>query len=224
MSYRREAAPSRADAHISVGARRRPVQDRARATVAASTEAAARLLVERGYDHVSTNLIARRAGVSVGSLYQYFTGKEAIYAAIIDAHVAEMRAIGDRALQIMADPHVAFATALRRILDAMVAVHTRDDDLLRAIERELIQVFPQWRGSKDGDADLVSALAAILSQRPDCKAADPLVASRLVTTVCHGVVKWLLHDAPSGTDREPYLAQTVAVCCHAAGAQSKEKR
>jgi AcrR family transcriptional regulator len=222
VSRRRETTLASPGAHIPIGARRRPTQDRARATVAAITEAASRLLVERGYDRVSTNLIARRAGVSVGSLYQYFTGKEAIYAAIIDAHIAEMRDLGERALTTMADPRADFATSLRRVLEAMVSVHTRDDDLMRAIERELMQVFPHWHGTRENDEDLVAALAPILARRPDCRPAEPLVAARLVTTVCHGVVKWLLHGARPGTDPEPYLAQTVAVCCQAAGARCKE--
>jgi AcrR family transcriptional regulator len=219
MSPDREPPARRLTAHVGTGSRRDPVQPRAVATVAAITEAASRLLVERGYDRVSTNLIARRAGVSIGSLYQYFSGKEAIYAAIIDLHLAEMRIAGTHALQVLADPAVDFATALRRILDTLIDVHAGDDDLMRAIERELIKVFPQWRGAKEDDEELVAALADIIAARRDCRTADPQVAARLTFTLCQGVVKWLLHTAPPDTDPEPYLAQTVRVCCHAAAAR-----
>ena len=62
--------------------RKRPVQGRSKATVEAVLKAGAQLLLEIGYDKASTNKIAELAGVSVGSLYEYFPGKEAIFAEI----------------------------------------------------------------------------------------------------------------------------------------------
>src|SRR5947199_10350657 len=61
-------------------------QKRSRATVDALVEATARILVREGFDKASTNRIAEVAGVSVGSLYQYFPNKEALVAAVIDRH------------------------------------------------------------------------------------------------------------------------------------------
>ena len=61
-------------------------QDRSRATVDALVEATARILVREGFDKASTNHIAAKAGVSVGSLYQYFPSKEALVAVAIQAH------------------------------------------------------------------------------------------------------------------------------------------
>ena len=60
--------------------RRLPRQRRAIATVDAILEAAARILIDTGYASASTNRIAERAGVGIGSLYEYFPGKEAIFA------------------------------------------------------------------------------------------------------------------------------------------------
>ncbi|MEM7018835.1 MAG: TetR/AcrR family transcriptional regulator [Pseudomonadota bacterium] len=59
--------------------RKQPVQSRAHATVDAILEAAARVLIDDGYSAANTNHIAERAGVSIGSLYEYFPGKEAIF-------------------------------------------------------------------------------------------------------------------------------------------------
>ncbi len=56
-------------------ARKLPKQDRARATVDYLVKATAQILAEDGTDRLSTNRIAERAGVSVGSLYQYFPNK-----------------------------------------------------------------------------------------------------------------------------------------------------
>src|SRR5260370_3189 len=64
-------------------------QERSRSTVDALLEATARILVKEGYDQASTNRIAEVAGVSIGSLYQYFPSKEALIAAVIDRHTQE---------------------------------------------------------------------------------------------------------------------------------------
>src|SRR5258708_40228727 len=64
-------------------------QERSRSTVDALLEATARILVKEGYDQASTNRVAEVAGVSIGSLYQYFPSKEALIAAVIDRHTQE---------------------------------------------------------------------------------------------------------------------------------------
>lgn len=63
--------------------RKYPSQERSKFTVSAILEAAAQLLSKDDVQKVSTNKIAKRAGVSIGTLYQYFPGKEAIVSALI---------------------------------------------------------------------------------------------------------------------------------------------
>jgi len=70
--------------------RKKPAQRRSQETVAALLTAAARILEQEGYAGASVNRIAAVAGVSVGSLYQYFPSKEALVAALIDRHMTEM--------------------------------------------------------------------------------------------------------------------------------------
>lgn len=84
MATAPENAPTRAKP------RKRPRQARAQATVEAILEAAAHILRDQGYEKASTNRIAERAGVSIGSLYQYFPNKRAIVCELIDQHVQGM--------------------------------------------------------------------------------------------------------------------------------------
>jgi AcrR family transcriptional regulator len=72
--------------------RKSPRQARAQATVAAIVEAAARILVESGARALTTNRIAARAGVSVGSLYQYFPNKLAVVRALLERELARAEA------------------------------------------------------------------------------------------------------------------------------------
>jgi len=63
--------------------RRQAKQERARETVEIILEAAARVLLDQGYARATPNRIAQKAGVSVGTLYEYFANKEAVFDALI---------------------------------------------------------------------------------------------------------------------------------------------
>ena len=74
----------------AAGTRRSPVQERSRVTVDAIVEAAAQVFSESGYD-ATTNDIAARAGVSIGTLYQYFSDKDALLVRLAQLHVESAR-------------------------------------------------------------------------------------------------------------------------------------
>ena len=86
-----------------INPRKNASQARSRATVDALIEATARILVREGFEKTSTNRIAEIAGVSVGSLYQYFPSKEALVAAVIDRHNDEIMGIVRSALAEVVD-------------------------------------------------------------------------------------------------------------------------
>ncbi|MDD1963865.1 TetR/AcrR family transcriptional regulator [Pseudomonas putida] len=93
-------------------ARKQPLQRRSVTTVAAIIEAAARILEERGHAGYNTNNIAQLAGVSVGSLYQYFPNKDAITIALLLRELKALRAA------IEADAGDGFdAGALERMIE-----------------------------------------------------------------------------------------------------------
>jgi AcrR family transcriptional regulator len=99
--------------------------------VDALLEATARVLKSHGVEGLTTNEIARVAGVSVGSVYQYFPDKQALVAALVERKaerdLAEiMAAVGARSGD---EPRAA----LRRGLECLVALHHRDLDLMRAL-------------------------------------------------------------------------------------------
>jgi AcrR family transcriptional regulator len=64
--------------------RKQPMQSRSRATYDAILDAAAQVLADEGYPASTTNKIAERAGASIGSVYEYFPSKEAIFTALIE--------------------------------------------------------------------------------------------------------------------------------------------
>ena len=69
--------------------RRKPVQERSRETVEAILVAAAQVFETVGISAGTTSRIAKRAGISIGTLYQYFPGKESIMVALLEEHLHE---------------------------------------------------------------------------------------------------------------------------------------
>ena len=69
--------------------RRSPVQARSKRTVERILDAAAHVFGERGYA-ATTNHVAERAGLSIGSLYQYFPDKDALLVALHDRHLEQV--------------------------------------------------------------------------------------------------------------------------------------
>src|SRR5439155_3830432 len=110
-----------------INPRKLPQQERARATIDAILTATARILVKEGFDRASTNRIAEAAGVSVGSLYQYFPCKEALVAALIEKHIDEMMALFASAFERMA--FLPLAEATRQMVALHLSAHSLDPKL-----------------------------------------------------------------------------------------------
>ena len=118
--------------------RRRPRQARAQATVEAIVKATARVLVEEGYDRASTNRIAHAAGVSIGSLYQYFPSKEALVAALVESHAQRMRAVLDSSLR--QDPPPMLSDRARLLVQGMMAAYRVDPQLHHVLCQEVPKI------------------------------------------------------------------------------------
>jgi AcrR family transcriptional regulator len=113
-------------------------QQRSRAMVDALIEATARILVKEGFDKASTNRIAALAGVSVGSLYQYFPSKEALVAAVIERHQQEIMQMVRRELAgVLAEP---VDKAVRKLVTVAVKAHRVDPRLHRVLAEQIPRV------------------------------------------------------------------------------------
>lgn len=115
--------------------RKQAAQARSRATVDALVEATARILVKDGFDKASTNRIAAKAGVSVGSLYQYFPSKEALVVAVMERHSSELMALARDALDEAA--MLPVAQAVRRLVTTAVHAHGVDPKLHRVLAEQI---------------------------------------------------------------------------------------
>lgn len=114
--------------------RKTAIQERARATVEALVEATARILLRDGFDRASTNRIAGEAGVSIGSLYQYFPSKEALVAAVIERHNRQLMTVVHEAFSRAATQPVE--TGIKYLVAAAIEAHRIAPDLHRVLAEQ----------------------------------------------------------------------------------------
>ena len=111
--------------------RKRPRQARSRETVEAILTAAARILVRDGYARTSTNRIAEVAGVSIGSLYEYFPNRDAILATLRQRQHDRMQGVMSNTLSDVLD--LPLGAAVRKTIEVMVEAHSVDPELQVAL-------------------------------------------------------------------------------------------
>lgn len=151
--------------------RKSPSQSRSQKTVDYILEAAAHILEAQGFEGYTTNAIAERAGVSIGSLYQYFPGRDAVTVALIEQVTAGLIADVEAALTL-ADARAA----LRATIRAAVRHQLRRPRLAHSLdfeERRLAAAIPPSRS-----AELIRrALARFLEETPGWRIGDPAAAA-----------------------------------------------
>ncbi|WP_321878783.1 TetR/AcrR family transcriptional regulator [Paraburkholderia bannensis] len=158
------------------------MQRRSSATVDAILEAAARILEHSGFAHYTTNAIAERAGVSVGSLYQYFPNRDALTAALIERESAPLLAALEQAGAAQ-----SCEAALLGLIRASVAHQMQRPALARLLDFEEERLPLGDRDARIGDrihATLMRAFAQPDAPRLD----DPSTAAFDVFAMVRGMV------------------------------------
>lgn len=195
--------------------RRRPKQRRARQTVEAVLDAVIRLLKRGGSEAITTNRIAEVAGVSIGSVYQYFPDKRAILTALHQRHVDQI----DRMVQTKLVEHAASSIEdlLRAMVEAMVEAHATDPELYELL---MTEVPHRADGTREFAVRLHGAfLLAISSRAHELKKHRDLdkvvfVVTHMVEALSHGAV--LRRPATmSLTDAKEEVVRAVLAYLHA---------
>lgn len=157
--------------------RRRPRQVRAELTRDRILTAAAHVFAEHGYAAGTTNRIAERARISIGSLYQYFPNKDAILAELLVRHIDRGRWTG--ADQLDMSPGSLEATVRAVVRDAID--HDRDDPQLLRIMIEEAPLSQELLDAIDRHSrDLVGQVRDLLARHPDVCVGDLDTAAELI--------------------------------------------
>jgi AcrR family transcriptional regulator len=159
--------------------RKKPTQSRSEDTVAAIVEAAAQVLESDGFEGFNTNAVAVRAGVSIGSLYQYFPNKDALTVALIRR---EGKRFHDDASAALAQR--SGKAALEYLIGASVRQQLQRPMLARLLDIE--EGRPALRGAV-ANPDM-EALAVSIIQRAAPRHNDPDTAANDLFAIIRGMV------------------------------------
>jgi AcrR family transcriptional regulator len=175
--------------------RRQPRQQRSRALVDTILEAAAQVLAAEGPERTTTNRVAQRAGVSVGSIYQYFPDKHALFTALGERYVHHLRtALINIWPAALTHPP---ARALSVVLERLLAVSIQDPRLSGMLH---LTTFPAPALSPIAafERELEGLVATFLRlpHDPPLQVPDPDLTARLIVRAAGGIVGRTLASEP----------------------------
>lgn len=175
--------------------RKYPRQDRSRLTVEAILEAGAQVFSRWGYERSSTEQIVRRAGVSIGSLYQYFSTKETLLIWVVkrqaSKNVAEITALLDQA-RLDGTPT---QRVIRQAIELTVLNHMR----FGRVQNEARSRLPGFRNTIHEELrpilkPAIEATARLFGSDDDVKVADPHLAATFVVETLHERAHWYVEQ------------------------------
>lgn len=202
--------------------RKSPSQQRSRDMVETLVQAAALEIGERGLDATTTNHVAARAGVSIGSLYQYFETKDAIVEAVMQRHAERLlAAVAARSrAQADADPR----TVTRRVLKAVFDVVAADPS-----QRELVR---HWHRLRTGatfrsleQRMIEHCRVYLLRHHAEYRIADlPAALFVVINSIHYTVAHYMSLDAPLLTQRQVIDALADMVSAYLRSGSSQARR
>jgi AcrR family transcriptional regulator len=179
--------------------RKRPRQRRAQETLDAILQATAQVLEADGYNKLSTNLVAKVAGVSIGSLYQYFPNKDALLLELFQRHTDEMLTLLGREVLSMATEPIP--DAVRRFIRLNIHEHAEHPRLHLALVQHMLNIGPE-HVQLIQDRALAAVKAYLALHRDEILPQNLDVAAFVLVTTVQGVIHAAVLERPDYLDEE----------------------
>lgn len=178
-----------------------PKQPRARFTVECILQAAESVILTKGYEYATTNHIAQVAGVSIGTVYQYFPRKEAIVAALVETLVVNnSEPVRKFMLTAM---HRPLADCMVELIRLVLQLRKKSVFVVRRIPRDAAQVCQDSEQLRPEMFLYSTTYLFFSNHRDEIKVADIETATHVSTYLCVGVIDAHLEDpAPKLTDEQ----------------------
>lgn len=169
-------------------------QLRSRETVEVILEAAARVLAAEGFEGATTNAIAQRAGVSIGSLYQYFPNKAALVRALNEQHTASVLELFRQRFALVAK--APLPEAVRALVAGFVEAHRVNPALHRVLVAEEARVNARVE-TRRVEGEVAALIRAFLASRAaELRPMDPSVAAFVVVQALEAITHGAVLDRP----------------------------
>ena len=193
--------------------RRSPRQARSKETVRAILEATAQILQADGFERASTNRIARRAGVSIGTLYQYFPNKEAIVRALCESYIERLSGILGEEFERSVG--TGLEAAVRAVIHGIVRAEAAEPELNSLLHERVPQLISREHVERSNEA-LRAAVAARLSTGPGRQELRPDIdVDRAAFVLVHatlGVITATFRQRPEAL-ADGSLAEELTTMC-----------
>jgi AcrR family transcriptional regulator len=198
-----------ADALVAFEPRKTPLQARSTVTVDAISEAAIQVLLSHGIERFTTTRVAARAGVSVGTLYQYYPNKQSLLFAVLELHMNNVAARVEAACESAS--HKPLAEMMREMVEAFIDAKMERADISTA----LYQVSADVGGPaliKRITQRSRKAFEATLQTAPDAKSPPDKFAIDIMLSAMAGAMRSLLEAGPSPATVRKSKEQLVLLC------------
>jgi len=183
--------------------RKAPTQARAQATVEAILAATKKVLVNDGYEAASTNRVAEVAGVSIGSLYQYFPSKASLLAELIQRHMRKMFEV--MATTAREGETSSIEEATRTVIRAVFAAHRVNPKLHRVLVEQMARLgTPETLDSFEAQTQALIE-GFLTSHRAELRPRNVKVAARVALLAVRGVTMWTLLRTPEQLHDEEFI-------------------
>ena len=180
--------------------RKTPRQVRAELTRERILTAAAHVFTEHGYAAGTTNRIAERARISIGSLYQYFPNKDAILVELLTKHLDD--GIAATRAHLAAQQPATVEEALRGLVRTAIENHLDDPKLLRVMFEQAPRSQALLEKIERLEQEHVARARELIERHPEVRVGDPRTAARLVVSTVELVVHQLISSPdPIDVDR-----------------------
>jgi AcrR family transcriptional regulator len=194
---------------VSLNPRKRPQQRRSRDTIDAIFEATIQVLLANGFEKTTTIQIADRAGVSIGSLYQYFPNKRALLAAIVRRHVG---GVVDATIAACKSVHGKPIEAMcATIMEVFVDAKTRRPDISRALYLPTAAVNGEAI-VKEESSRCAQAVHDMLITASDAKFEQPQIVSSVLVASIVGPTRAVIEAGGNRSTFDALKLHLTALC------------
>ena len=166
--------------------RKTPRQARSEATVDAIFEATIQVLLAEGASRLTTTRVSERAGVSVGTMYQYFPNKQALLFAVLKRHMEAVLEKVEGACR--AGAGMDAADMVRNLLATYIEAKTSDPETSVALYGVITEIDVPELSRKFANR-LVKAIESMLSSAADLEFEDVPLVTNMVHTAMTGVTR-----------------------------------
>lgn len=198
--------------------RKAPRQARSQATVEAIFTATIQVLLVDGASNLTTTRVAERAGVSVGSMYQYFPNKQALLLALLERHIETILSAMELAANNLARRELGQVG--EGLADAWLRVKLADPETSRALYLVAAE-FDIATIMQDGTARITAAIERVLVDAIDARPVDPRSAAMMLAAMLGGSVRAIMEGDPTGTALETLCRELPKACSAYLAAVSK---